>query len=206
MSTFAKPLGAVTAGFKPDFLKSAAVVVAGSFATSFISGKITSMVGALGSNKFAKVATTLLTAGLVGLAAKKVMPRMAHELFAGGVISGVTEGLAEVFPSVKQIGMQGYDYGDELGINWQLGGMRDFADPRQVQYAVPARQPIAGMRDFADPRQVQMAVPARQPIAGMGDFVSVPQMNHIFPARQNISGLGWDEQMAGAEGEIEMSM
>lgn len=150
---------AATRGFHLNTIKTAATVVAGSFITSFLSGKAQSALPVLGSNRFVKVATTLLTAGLVGYAAKKVAPGRANELFAGGMISGVTEGLAEVFPNIKAIG---------------TSGLEDFANPMNV--GMPYQ--MHGLQDFMDPRQVGGAISARQPIAGLNEFVSIPAIAH----------------------------
>ena len=195
VGALSKPFKAATEGFHLPVIKTAVTVVAGSFITSFLSKKISGFIpGGLGSSSIGKVATTLLTAGLVGAAAKKVIPARANELFAGGVISGVTEGLNEFLPdSFKSaLGMKGWDLQNEWSGGFAMG---DFADPRQMQNAFNARQPIMtgamhGMRDFTSFKQIAAApgLSSQQPMnmGGIADFADPRQIQNAFGARQPI--------------------
>jgi len=174
--TLGKLPQAATRGFHLNVVKSTATIVAGSFLTSLISGKAQSMLPVLGSNKFAKVGTTLLSAGLVGMLGKKVLPSRANELFVGGMISGVTEGLGEFFPSIKTglKGLADYDLQDELAGSQAaiLSGMGDFANPMTI---TNAPQLMAGMNDFLDPNDLRRTVGTH----GVGDFMDVGDMRHV---------------------------
>lgn len=203
-------------GFKKERLMKAGFAIGGAVATNYLAGMalkaaasfLPSDTTAIG--KAAKVGVTLLTAGAVGVAARKVMPGRANAVLTGGVISGVVTGIHEFFPSVGGLNMSGLQ--DEWTGGWNLG---DFASPREATHAFSARQPydvkayrLNGMGDWASPRDVSNATNVRQPIVtgamphpamrhamphrampghhGMGDMMTVRKVDNAFPARQPI--------------------
>lgn len=203
-------------GFKKERLMKAGFAIGGAVATNYLAGMalkaaasfLPSDTTAIG--KAAKVGVTLLTAGAVGVAARKVIPGRANAVLTGGVISGVVTGIHEFFPSVGGLNMSGLQ--DEWTGGWNLG---DFASPREATHAFSARQPydvkayrLNGMGDWASPRDVSNATNVRQPIVtgamphpamrhamphrampghhGMGDMMTVRKVDNAFPARQPI--------------------
>lgn len=165
---------AALSGYKTERLKTAGYAILGSFVTSYVSGKVYGLVGgvlpkdgALG--KAAKVGTTLLSAGLVGYAAKRVVPSHANAVFLGGMISGAAEGLTQVKSALGMSGLGDWDVAGENGYDI-AAGLGDFAMPKQLNRPVH----MHGMGDFADPRQLRAPVHMH----GMNDYGSAAQVSH----------------------------
>lgn len=135
MSLTQHPVKAALAGFNLGELKSAGVAIGGAFGTSWLAGKVASMIGV--QNKLLSTGLTLLTAGGLAVGARKLnlSKKTADDILLGGMIAGVTEGLSGIFPQyIKPIGMHGAE--NELGINWNLEGMNDEATVSQIRHTI----------------------------------------------------------------------
>lgn len=140
---------AAKSGFKTDALKRAGWIIGGNLVTTWTASKLMDAVSILKSSTFARVGTTLAVAGGVAAASKLAISGHSSDILTGGILSGLTRGLRELFPSV---------FG---GMSDDLDGMGDYVDPRQIAMA------RNGIGDYVDPRQIATA---RNGINDYADF------------------------------------
>lgn len=203
---------AATKAFSKKALMDSGALLAGSATTTFVSEHLTTHFPVLSSHKLLSVITRLAMAGVVGkLVAPKVpyIKGYASYVFAGGVLSGVIEGLRMVIPEhyFPKTGL-GEDLGEDMeGMGWgdTLRGMSDwFVGPYNASWALPNtdggydRDPYTNQRmgqGLHLQHQGMMAHPAMQ--QHMGSFLHVGQpqvhlrgMADSLHMNQPVSGTG----------------
>ncbi len=108
-------LSGVTAGFNAGLLSKAAVAVGGALANNMLSGTLAKLIPV----SFLKTGpgsyvTSLLSAGLVGVGAKMVVPQYAGQLFFGAVLDVVsrvaTKYIVPLLPGPRMAGMSLANY------------------------------------------------------------------------------------------------
>lgn len=120
-----RPLGAVTAGFKPATLIGAAPVALGIVSGMLVRKQIARFFAPAGSGMLSYVA------GLAGAGLLSMVPRFGPKLFAGAVLGEVLRFGNSVLPSAYQIpglnGMSDYLMGDYMeGMGDYLSGIGDY--------------------------------------------------------------------------------
>lgn len=142
-------------------------------ASTFLIGKVSQLQGDGIVQKLGRVGVRLAMAGVAAMVAKKASPKYYDEVLNGGMLSGISYGLQEFFPT--------YFKGLGEGEDWFDYGLSDYADPRQM--ANPY-----GMSDYADPRQ--MANPYG--MSGLRDFADPRQMANPY-------GLGYQDSLVAEQ-------
>lgn len=120
-----RPLGAVTAGFKPGTLIGAAPVALGVVAGMLVRKQIAKFFAPAGSGMLSYVA------GLAGAGLLSMVPRFGPKLFGGAVLGEVLRFGNSVLPSAYQIpglsGMGDYMMGDYMqGMGDYMQGIGDY--------------------------------------------------------------------------------
>lgn len=133
--TLRRPIGALTAGFKPAALTDAAMIAGGVLANYWARPKVAAMLPATFQSGPASYLVGLTTAG-----AMLFVPKIGGKLFAGAVLEEVLRGIQEYVPQIKT-SLLGYDdegdiglmgYGDYLeGAGDYLEGAGDYLTPAE---------------------------------------------------------------------------
>ncbi len=143
-----------------------------SFAHRFIAS---SPLPAVLKQDWASVGTSLVAAHIVGMAAKKVLPKYANDIYAGALTRSAAHGIATFTATGAKPGLADYNFNNDAltygGVDWEKG-MADYADPRN---AMAMQANMNGMGDYFSAPQMQAAQPNMN---GLGDFFSAGQMAH----------------------------
>lgn len=148
---------AVTSAFDVGLLSKAGVVVGGSLANNLLTGALTKVmpISALKSG-IGNYAVGLLSAGLIGIGARKVLPSQAGGLFFGAILDVVTRIASRfIVPMLPSPKLSGYALADYLtmtnvqdsrlyGMEGDDDGMDGFGDYATVS-AVAAARPLNGL-------------------------------------------------------------
>ena len=156
-------LHGVTSGFNTSLLSKAAVAVAGAISNNLLSGQLVKLVPV----DFLKTGpgsyiTSLLSAGLVGVGAKMVVPAYAGQLFFGAVLDVVSRVASKyvmpLLPGSRMAGMALADYFTGPDGQFTKTSFLSGEDPSDY---------MSGMGDFLTQTNVNNA----QFLAGMGEAV-----------------------------------
>ncbi len=152
-----------TSALKVNVLKDAGVILGGNILTTWSAEKIMGAIPALRSNKFANVATVLMTAGLAGVFTRRFAPKYANSVLIGGALAGVTRGIRTLAPNLLPSSCLGDDMD---GLSEDLDGLADWmASPGNIARAFP----LHGIGSYAH---------IGQPVVGtgyMGDYANMGQ-------------------------------
>jgi len=98
----------VTAGFKPQVLKKALVITGGALGNAWFSGVVSGFLPGMLQTGPGSYVTGLASAGVLGAGVGMVSPRMAGDVFFGGVLEVVTRGVKEyvlpILPGMSGLG------------------------------------------------------------------------------------------------------
>jgi len=85
----------VTAGFKPQVLKKAAVITGGALGNAWFSGVISGVLPGVLQTGPGSYVTGLASAGVLGAGVGMVSPRLAADVFFGGILEVVTRAVKQ---------------------------------------------------------------------------------------------------------------
>jgi len=119
----------ITAGFQPKILTKAATITGGALGNAWFSGMVSGFLPGMLQSGVGNYVVGLGTAGVLGAGVGMVAPRMAGDVFLGGVLEVVTRAVKEyVLPVLP--GMSGFvgDYAtpEDAATARSLGGVGDY--------------------------------------------------------------------------------
>lgn len=130
--TLRRPLAALSAGFKPSALTTAAIMAGGAYLNMLVRDRITAMLP-VGAQKLGSYVVGLATGG-----AMAAIPKVGTRMAAGALAGEAVRGIVQFVPGAKALaGMDEFAYDDD----GRLRGMNEFATTRSL--------PMHGMNEFA---------------------------------------------------------
>jgi hypothetical protein len=186
-------LGSVTSGFNLGLLKTGGLVVAGSIGNNWLTKQLIRLVP-LGMLKTTpgNYVTGLLGAGLLGMVARMITPKLAGPVFFGGVLDVVMRATNQyILPMLRLTPLKGLaDYltvGGAAGAR-PLMGMEDYLS---VGNAAGAR-PLMGYEEYT-------GVAGYEDNNAVGDYLSVSNAAGARPLMGLMEGTSVGEETVGEE-------
>lgn len=130
-----RPFGTLTAGFQPRVLTRAAVITGGALGNAWLSGMISGFLPSALQAGVGSYVTGLASAGVLGAGVGMVSPRLAGDVFFGGVLEVVTRAVKQyVLPVIPGMsGMGDYFQRDQLSQLRPLGDYLTVGDAQRAQ-------------------------------------------------------------------------
>lgn len=129
-----RPIGTMTAGFQPKVLTKAAVITGGALGNAWLSGTLSGFLPSMLQTGPGSYVVGLASAGLMGAGVGMVSPKMAGDVFFGGVLEVVTRAVKEyVLPALPGMsGMGEFLTREDAATARPLG---DYLTPQNAQTA-----------------------------------------------------------------------
>ena len=142
-----------TAGFNVKTLTEAGVIVGGALGNAAATGAISNFLPSMFQEGPLNYGVGLVSAGLLGGAAKRVLPRQANNIFFGAVLEVVTRAVKDyVVPLIPGLsGMGDYLTRRNAAEARPLGGLNDYLTRQNAAQA----RPLGNMGDYYGERHIQ---------------------------------------------------
>jgi len=139
--TLRRPMAAIMAGFKPNTLMKAGVVVGGAIGNAWLASMVSGFLPEVLKTGPGNYLVGLGTAGLLGAGVGMLAPRFAAPVFFGGVLEVVTRAVKQyivpLIPGIPKSGMEDYLTVADAAAARPLGYFGDYLTPADAAAARP---------------------------------------------------------------------